>query len=231
MSQAHCDAWHGSISEPKLIQYHCAAAAFWKVSICVQSLYLRELKLLPVVEGTYTAMEPKLTWKPAFIAGKINQQRNRVSETFPRQPGIIPIPSTCEGARWNHRPAAGRQNEQMSLVRDGLDKTKEGEKNPGNWNDLVVINKSIPGQANNIQPVSFCTSMVKNLPPQTGAYRLSYLGIPLVHRPFSTPSPTPDLWTFEQKPENKTLDLWGLGHQSQDYFVWFSPGLSSLIWK
>lgn len=38
--------------------------------IYVQILCLRELKLLHVVEGTYTALEPKLTWKPAFIAGK-----------------------------------------------------------------------------------------------------------------------------------------------------------------
>lgn len=49
---------------------------------------------------------------------------------------------------------AWTQNEQMSLVRDEVDKTK-GKKGTASWSDLADVNKSITGQTNKIKPGSF----------------------------------------------------------------------------
>lgn len=52
--------------------------------VYVWILYLRELKPLHVAEGTYTAMEPKLTWKLAFIAEKSTRWETGHLKNFPK---------------------------------------------------------------------------------------------------------------------------------------------------
>lgn len=47
--------------------------------ICLRILYLRELKLLYVVEGTHTALEAKINLETYIYCWKINQLRKSIS--------------------------------------------------------------------------------------------------------------------------------------------------------